>query len=74
MRDGTLVDIIGYIIYPDVDLDEYKDYMHKRFRADNIALDLHNGNLPPGLVLRDETGKIAMVCRNRYNLQEMRLP
>ena len=46
----------------------------KRFRADNIALDLRNGNLPPGLVLKDETGKIAMVCKNRYNLQEMKLP
>ena len=61
MPDYSLVAYAGYVMQPGVELREYQDYYGKTFRAYDIALDLQAGNLPAGLVLRDEYGVTAVV-------------
>ena len=62
--DNTLVAYAGYVMQSGVDLREYQDYYGRTLRAHDIALDLANGNLPAGLVLRDEYGVTAIVTRD----------
>ncbi len=60
-RDFSPVFYAGYVIEPGVPLEDYQDYYGKQLRMADIAMDLKNGNLPVGLVLRDSYGTTAIV-------------
>lgn len=73
MDKWSKVDVIGYIMFPDVDVDEYIDYVRKTFYLGDVRYELENRHFPPGLVLRDEYGTIAMVARDRKSLVKLEL-
>lgn len=73
MDKWSKVDVIGYIMFPDVDVDEYLDYVRKTFYLGDVMYELENRHFPPGLVLRDECGTIAMVARDRKSLVKLEL-
>ena len=62
----------GYIIRPGVDLLEYADYYGKAYRLEDIDRDLEARNLPPGLILRNDNGGLAMVADDRMRLVDLR--
>ena len=64
----TFVRFAGYVVWPGVDLLEYADYRDKTYRLADVKNDLEAGNMPPGLLLRDDFGNLAMVSGNRRGL------
>ena len=74
VKDGRIiVDIVGKIPVDGVQADEYYDYIGRRFRLADIDQDLKNGNMPPGLVLRDAYGTIAIVAKDRHSLMRLEI-
>ena len=62
----------GYIIRPGVDLLEYAEFYGAKFCLDDIDRDLEARNLPPGLILRNDNGGLAMVADDRAQLIDLR--
>lgn len=57
-----MIHYAGYIQQPQYDRAEYTDWLDVSWRdAEHLQLDLDNGNLPRGLVLRDDDGVTAVV-------------
>ncbi len=71
MNDLELVNIIGYITQPDIDRNEYYDWIGKQLRILDVRLGLQNCNFPPGLVFRDQYGHTAIVRSDRSTLSRM---
>lgn len=63
------IDIVGYIMFPEVDLNEYWDYVRKSFYIVEIRKGLEFGAFPPGLVMRDCYGRLAIVEKDRKTLK-----
>ena len=52
----------GYIQHPGHERADYLDWVDVVFRdADDVRREIECGNLPPGLVLRDDKGTVAVV-------------
>lgn len=70
---GLSVDIVGFVPIDGVEIDEYRDYLFKRFRVCDLKIELENGNMPPGLAIRDHYGVVALVAKNRRELRRFEL-
>jgi hypothetical protein len=66
-----IVEVVGYIRVPGVEVDEYFDFNFKRFTLLDVKLGLDNGSFPPGLVFRDKYGTIAVVDLDRRTLKRL---
>lgn len=63
-----IVEVIGYIIFAGVDLDEYWNYSGRVLYYGDILDGLECGLFPPGLIFGSDKGGIEMVARGRRTL------
>ncbi len=70
IREKT-VQIIGYVMCKNVDVNEYFDFIRKSFWIEDIKNGLENAVFPPGLVMRDWRGTVAVVDHDRRTLKRL---
>ena len=56
---------VSFVPVGNIPFDDYRDFIGRMFTVQDMKADLANGVLPPGLVIADDAGTIALV-RGRY--------
>lgn len=64
---NDILDVVGYIMFPNIDTCEYRHYVARRIRYCEIESGLSLGVYPPGLIFNSPAG-LEMVDRARRNL------
>lgn len=67
------IEVIGYIRYPNTDWNEYWDFVRAKLRFLDVVEGLEHGIFPPGLVLKDRKGTVAIVNPDRRSLRKFNL-
>jgi hypothetical protein len=71
MDKSHIVEVVGYIRFPDVDVNEYFDFNFKSFWLRDLKLGLENGIFPPGLIFRYHYNLLAVVDYDRKTLKRL---
>lgn len=65
------VEFVGYIMIPQVDINEYWDFVRRSLPLKEVKVGLEMGVFPPGLVMKDMYNNLAIVDHDRRTLKKL---